>query len=127
MPVDFGAYDPNTDLSGMRLTEGSNAAKILRFLADNPTKGFTPKEISEATGVPRGSVGTTLNRLEEHQLVRHTPPYWAIGEDDRLGVFSGMLHGLAAAHDRFGAEDWGEWERTAVDPRSAQTETDNAE
>lgn len=121
MPVEFREYEPD-DSSGLRVTEGSNAYRILQFLAEHPETGFTPKEISEATGVPRGSVGTTLGRLHENQLVRHKEPYWAIGDDDRLGAYGAMIRGLDAAADRFGDEDWGEWEETAVDPRTAETD-----
>ena len=117
MPVDFEEYERTENSPGLRLTDGSNAATILRFLAAHPEQGFTPKEISNETGVPRGSVGTTLIRLEERDLVRHKEPYWAIGDDDRLGAYSAMLHGVDAATDRFGDEDWGNWEETAVDPR----------
>lgn len=118
MPVDFEAYTPEED-DGIRPVEGSNAYAILRFLAGRPDKGFTPKEVTEATGLPRGSVGPTLARLEESGLVRHKEPYWAIAEDDRLGAHAAMLHGLEAAEDRFGDEDWGDWEASAVDPREA--------
>lgn len=117
MPVDFRNYDPDTEGKSLRLAEGTNAYDILQFLARHPEKGFTPKEISGETGVPRGSVGTTLSRLKERDLVRHKEPYWAIGEDDRLAAYSAMLHGLEAAADRFGEEEWGDWTETAVDPR----------
>lgn len=127
MPVEFEAYNPDEDAAGttIRLTAGSNPYRILRFLADHPEQGFTPKEISDETDVPRGSVGTTLARLEDHELVRHKQPYWAIGEDDRLAAYAGTLHGLDAAADRFGDEDWGDWEEHAVDPRYATDETDD--
>lgn len=120
MPVDFEAYDPNDGGRGFQLTEDSNAYAILQFLAEKPEHGFTPKEISERTGVPRGSVGTTLARLEERHLVRHKEPYWAIAEDDRLAAYASMLHGVEAAQERFGQEDWGDWEETAVDPRTVR-------
>lgn len=116
MPVDFSQYDPDED-SGFRLTEGTNAYDILQYLAEHPDQGFTPKEISQATDVPRGSVGTTLARLEDRSLVRHKEPYWAIGEDDRLAAYEGMLQGLEAIETRDGDDSWEDWEETAVDPR----------
>lgn len=118
MPVDFEHYDPD-ETEGFRLTEGTNAYEILSFLAAHPDQGFTPKEISEATDVPRGSVGTTLARLEDRDLVRHKEPYWAIGDDDRLAVYAGMFASLDAISDRHGGDEWGDWEAVAVDPRSA--------
>lgn len=123
MPVDFRNYDPDSDETPLRLTEGSNAYAILQFLVSNPSQGFTPKEIAEATDVPRGSVGTTLTRLLDRDLVSHKEPYWAIGDDDRLATYSAMLHGLEAAAGA--ADDWGDWEETAVDPRGR--DVDDAE
>jgi hypothetical protein len=124
MPVDFKSYDPDADQS-LQLTEGTNAHTILGFLADRPEQGFTPKEISENTDVPRGSVGTTLSRLHDRGLVRHKEPYWAIGDDDRLASYGAMVHGLTAAEDRFGEEDFGDWQETAVDPRTVDSEGDD--
>ncbi|ESS07959.1 MAG: putative transcriptional regulator [uncultured archaeon A07HN63] len=124
MPVDFKTYDPDDDRS-LQLTDGSNAHTILEFLADHPEQGFTPKEISETTDVPRGSVGTTLSRLHDRGLVRHKEPYWAIGDDDRLASYGAMVNGLAAAEDRFGEEEFGDWQETAVDPRTIDSEGDD--
>lgn len=91
MPVEFAAYDPQpTDFRWMRDPD-SNPYRIVRFLGRHPETGFTPKEIAEATDVPRGSVGTTLSRLEEQGLVRHKEPYWAIVEDDRVAAIEAMV------------------------------------
>lgn len=119
MPVEFESYDPDDDQQ-LEFTEGSNAYKILQFLDKYPTQGFTPKEISDETGVPHNSVGVTLSRLENRDLVRHKEPYWAIGSDDRIAAYTGMRYGLEAAGDRFGDEDWGDWQETAVDPRGQE-------
>lgn len=118
MPVEFEPYDPDDGGPRLELSEDSNAYKILSFLAGHPETGFTPREVSEETDVPRNSVGVTLSRLEERDLVRHKEPYWAIGDDDRLASYAGMLHGTRAAAERFGDEDWGDWQETAVDPRN---------
>jgi DNA-binding transcriptional ArsR family regulator len=83
MPVDFDEYDAaNTDIE-WALDPESNAYAVLAFLPRNPETGHTPKEIHEATDVPRGSVGTTLKRLEDRGLLRHKEPYWAV---DRAGI-----------------------------------------
>jgi MarR family transcriptional regulator, temperature-dependent positive regulator of motility len=84
MPVQFDEYDD--EHGRMDLSEGTNAHTILVFLAENPTHGYSPKEIAEATGVNRGSVGPTLSRLEDRDLVRHKGEVWAIGDDDRLAA-----------------------------------------
>lgn len=120
MPVDFNSYDP--DDHSLHLTENSNAHIILTFLAEHPSQGYTPKEICEKTGIQRGSVGTTLSRLHDRGLVRHKKPYWSIGDDDRLASYGAMVHGLTAADDRFGDEDFGNWQETAVDPRTTDGE-----
>jgi MarR family transcriptional regulator, temperature-dependent positive regulator of motility len=84
MPVQFDEYD--AERGRMDLSEGTNAHAILVFLAENPDHGYSPKEIAEATGINRGSVGPTLSRLEDRDLVRHKGEVWAIGEDDRLAA-----------------------------------------
>ena len=115
MPVEFEEYDPEE--TSLRLEEGSNAHEILSFLLENPNEGYTPKEIHEATGIPRGSVGTTLARLRENGLVRHKEPYWAVERDDRIAVYAGSVLSLETAEERFPAEDEDEWLENAVDPR----------
>lgn len=84
MPVQFDEYDGET--GRMNLSEGTNAHTILAFLAEHPSQGYTPKEIAASTGINRGSVGPTLSRLEDRDLVRHKGEVWAIGKDDRLAA-----------------------------------------
>ena len=43
--------------------------------------GFRPSEIAEELDIPRGSVGTTLRRLEQRGFVRHKGEYWAINPE----------------------------------------------
>lgn len=109
MAVPFDEYDP--DVGRLDLSEGTNAHAILTFLAENPELGFSPKEIHEHTGIPRGSVGTTLSRLEEHGLVRHKGEYWAVAEDDRVGAVAAMELSIDAfddaESDRYAEDD--EW------------------
>jgi len=80
MPVKFDEYEATSDEGGSAITPDSNTYTILAFLADHPDVGFTPSEIHEETGLPRGSVGTTLRRLAQRGLVRHKEPYWAVDE-----------------------------------------------
>lgn len=103
MPVEFGAYDP--ERGRIDLSEDTNASAILAFLAEHPDLGFTPKEIHEATGVARGSVGPTLRRLFEHGLVEHKGDYWAVTDDDRLVAIAGVALSMDAVEARFG-DDW---------------------
>lgn len=103
MPVDFEAYDPSQ--GRLDLAEGTNARRILSFLAEHAGIGFTPKEINEATGVPRGSVGPTLRRLAEHGFVRHKGEYWAAVDDDRLAAIASVALSMDSVEERLG-DDW---------------------
>jgi predicted transcriptional regulator len=94
MPVVFDDYDADT--GRIDLSDGTNAHTILTFLATNPDQGYTPHEIAEATHVKRGSVGTTLSRLEDRGLVRHKGDVWAIGDDDQLAT-QGALYIASSA------------------------------
>lgn len=107
MPVQFDEFDSTDEEWTIR--EGSNAHRILSFLLAEPEKGFTPSEIAEATGMPEGSVGPTLQRLAERDLVRHKRPYWSAARDDRIAAYEAMLASMEALADD--AEGWDE-----VDP-----------
>lgn len=103
MPVDFETHEPGN--SRVDLSEGTNARRVLEFLLETPTVGYTPAEIAEETGVPRGSVGPTLNRLEAAGLVRHKEPYWAAPEDDRIAAATASFLGIETAASTYG-DDW---------------------
>lgn len=64
-----------------------------------------PRELAEATNIPKGSIGPTLQRLEKVGLVRHKEPYWAAVEDDRLAAATAALVGIETTGERFG-DDW---------------------
>lgn len=106
MPVEFDEHEPTSGDLDWAVDPGSNAHVILSFLAEHPETGFTPKEIHERTEIPRGSVGTTLRRLEERGLVRHKEPYWAA---DRRGIeaIEAVLQSLEAVETST-TYDWGE-------------------
>lgn len=87
MPIGIDEFDDEPD-AVLDLEAGGNPARIVRFLADHDDQAFTQTEIHERTGIPRGSVGTTLSRLEARGLVRHRGRYWAIAEDDRLASYA---------------------------------------
>ncbi|SIR96249.1 MarR family protein [Haladaptatus litoreus] len=76
MPVDFESYHP-TELPN----ENTNGRYILEFLADDPELGYRAGELAKELDIPRGSVGTTLSRLETRGLVRHKGEYWAINPE----------------------------------------------
>lgn len=102
MPVDFETHEPGNPR--VDLSEGTNARRVLEFLLETPTVGYTPAEIAEETGVPRGSVGPTLNRLEAAGLVRHKESYWAAPEDDRIAAATASFLGIETAATY--GDDW---------------------
>lgn len=103
MPVDFETHEPGNPR--VDLSEGTNARRVLEFLLGTPTVGYTPAEIAEETGIPRGSIGPTLNRLEAAGLVRHKEPYWAAPEDDRIASATAAYVGVEATASTYG-DDW---------------------
>ena len=107
MPIDIDRFEEGST-ADLRAGGRTNAETLLAFLADSPDKAFTPKEIYEATDVPRGSVGVVLSRLEDRGLVRHRGDYWAIADDDIQKTLSAISTAQAAT-DRFGAENPDEW------------------
>jgi DNA-binding IclR family transcriptional regulator len=108
MPIDIDRFEEGPEET-LRAAGPTNAERILTFLATNADQAFTPKEIHEATDIPRGSVGTVLSRLEERRLVRHRGEYWAIGEDAEVEKTLTAMSTARAATDRLGPEDPDEW------------------
>jgi hypothetical protein len=110
MPVEFDSY--TTDQGRLDLSEGTNARAILTLLLEHPGVGFTPAEIHEETGIPKGSVNPTLGRLERAGLVRHKEPYWAAADDERIAAASAAVLGVrtVGTHDDWYAQndDWAE-------------------
>ncbi|WP_276248606.1 winged helix-turn-helix domain-containing protein [Haladaptatus sp. YSMS36] len=95
MPVDFESYQP-TDLP----EKDTNGRRILEFLAAQPEKGYRAGELATELGIPRGSVGTTLSRLENRGFVRHKGPYWAINPA-AYDAHTASIIGLSAVATQF--------------------------
>lgn len=96
VPISIDRFDEESDET-LDIQEGTNPHAILTFLAENPQQAFTQTEIHEATNVVRGSVGTTLSRLEDRGLVRHRGRYWAVAEDDRLASYAAQTGASSAS------------------------------
>ena len=103
MPVDFETHNPGNPR--VDLSEGTNSRRLLEVLLKTPTVGYTPAELAEETGIPRGSIGPTLQRLESAGLVRHKEPYWAAAEDDRIAAATAAFLGIEAAASTY-SDDW---------------------
>jgi len=108
MPIDIEQFDERPE-EELRAGGPTNAEVILDFLAANPDQAYTQKEIHEATGIKRGSVGVVLSRLEDQDLVRHRGEYWAIGDVGDIDVTLSSMATARAATDRLGPEDPEEW------------------
>lgn len=108
MPIDIDRFEEGPE-EALRAGGPTNAERILTFLATNADQAFTPKEIHEATDIPRGSVGTVLSRLEERGHVRHRGEYWAIDDEAEVEKTLTATSTARAATDRFGPEDPDEW------------------
>ena len=108
MPIDIEHFEEGP-AEELRARGRTNAEVILTFLASRSEKAFTPKEIHEATGISRGSVGVVLSRLEDRDLVRHRGEYWAIGDVDDVDTTLSFMATARAASDRLGSEAPAEW------------------
>ncbi|AWB28015.1 MarR family transcriptional regulator [Halococcoides cellulosivorans] len=95
MPVDFESYTP-TDLPD----EDTHGRRILEFLAESPDLGYRPSELATELSIPRGSVGTTLRRLEQRGFVRHKGEVWAINVE-AYDAHTASRIGLQAVADQF--------------------------
>lgn len=108
MPIDIEQFDERSEET-LRADGPTNAERILSFLAANADQAFTPNEIHESTGIPRGSVGVVLSRLEDRSLVRHRGEYWAIAADAEAETTISAMATARTATDRLGPEDPDEW------------------
>jgi hypothetical protein len=59
VPIDIERFEEGSTAE-LRAGGRMNAEQILGFLAPSPDQAYTPKEIHEATGIPRGSVGVVF-------------------------------------------------------------------
>lgn len=81
MPIDRDAFDRIPDESRRKDPEPPHADAVATFLADHSDEAFTPTELRETLSVPRGSIGTTLARLEDQGQVVHRGAYWAVADE----------------------------------------------
>lgn len=124
VPVDFDSYRP-TDLPD----EETNGRRILEFLAANPETGFRASELARELDIPRGSVGTTLGRLEARGFVRHKGEYWAI-DPDGYDAHAASVIGLEAVADQFDGDYYDEnpdWDRHLPDLEDQEAAERSAE
>jgi hypothetical protein len=100
------------------LAPDTTQGMVCRFLLEHADQAFRQRDIIDAVDVPAGSVGPTLKRLEEHDIVEHRGSYWAIADAEHA-VGSAGLHGAVTAEELdggFSDDDVAAWMEDAVDP-----------
>ena len=121
MPIDIESFEKDSE-DELRSGGRTNSEEILSFLASNPEKAYTPREIHEKTSVARGSVGVVLSRLEERGLVRHKGEYWAIGDLEDVEKTVSSLSVARSATERLGSENPDEWGEGVESKTEKETE-----
>lgn len=111
MPIDIETFERE---EGFEETD-SYGDRIVRFLAANDDKAFQRDEIAEGTDIPPDTVSSVLSRLKARDLVRHKPPYWAIGDPDQVAAAMDLSRDLAEFDDRFGPEEMDAWRDAGSD------------
>ena len=125
MPVEFEACKQNREaVDALPIDPESNAHEILSFLAKHPDLGFKPSEIGEEIDIPQGSLNPTLSRLAEQGLVEHEPPYWSVGDDDRIAALAATMLSMEAFEERYADDDFDGWADSDIDPRQVVDDDD---
>jgi len=110
------------------LSVDTTQGAVYRFLLEHADQAFRQREIVAAVDVPEGSVGPTLQRLEQHGLVEHRDHFWTIADAEHAVVSAGF-HSAAAADDIDGGFSDGDvdaWMETAVEPIDDETDSTGA-
>lgn len=122
MPIDIETFEQKSSFEGAE----TQAEQVLRFLAQHRDKAFQRAEIAQATGIDPNSLSAVLSRLKDRDLVRHKPPYWALGDEERLRAAGDLHSSLLSLNETLGAEDMDEW-RAAADSTAQAGEESNPE
>ena len=102
MPISIDEFDAADD-------EPTNAERVVRFLFTNRDKAYKASEIAAETGVSENSIHPVLKRLRERDLVRHKPPYWAIGDPEAVRDAFVFASTASFLDEELGPEDREEW------------------
>ncbi len=80
MPIDLRIHDPDDPIT---IRPNTNKARIIKLLYRDTNLGYTPAEIRSEFDMPRGSVSTTLSRLQKDGLIGRTSDGLYHGFDHR--------------------------------------------
>lgn len=112
MPIERDAL--GGDSPSIPVKPGTNAHAIMQVLIDHPDLGFTQSELAELTDVPSGSLGKTLSRLADRDLVERVDGYWLVA-DEAHADYVGSLLSLDAVEARYGDDYYGRDDEWAED------------
>ncbi|WP_458209703.1 MarR family transcriptional regulator [Haladaptatus sp. NG-SE-30] len=90
MPIDRDEFE-GLSTAALDLKKGTNAHRVVAFLAANDDQAFSRGEIRDGAGIPDGSVGPVLSRLDEDDLVEHRGQYWTLDSDQLAAMDEGGL------------------------------------
>lgn len=99
MPVRIEEFETGELPNGPSVPE-----QVLGYLYANRDRAFTRSEIASAVDAAPNTVGTTLSRLKQRELVRHKGEYWAITKDLDRVADAYSLHSIT---ERFDEDDGG--------------------
>lgn len=122
MPISIDEFESRDDRD-----EPTNAERVLRFLVRNRDRAFKASEIADAAGVAENSIHPVLKRLGERDLVRHKPPYWALGDLEAIRSASIFRSTAAFLDAELGSESRETWLEAARDGGADGVEADDEE
>ncbi|WP_338737904.1 hypothetical protein [Haloplanus salilacus] len=85
-PIDKGE-PPHSGLAP-DTTQGA----VYRFLLEHANQAFRQQEFVDAVDVPERSVGPTLERLEEHGLVKQRDRFWTVADAEHTVASAEIGH-----------------------------------
>lgn len=80
MPINRDEFDALPE-DALGVKKGTNARRVLSFLARHDDAAFTRSEVRDGADIPDGSVGPVLGRLADDGLVVHEGQYWALASE----------------------------------------------
>lgn len=96
MPILLEDHDPE-----LALRPGTTKSAIVEFLYQHSQWGYSPKDITEALEIPRGTATTTLKRLYDDSYVGKTDDGYYYALSDREDVRR-YVSSLDQTHRMFG-------------------------
>ncbi|ODR82624.1 hypothetical protein BG842_17520 [Haladaptatus sp. W1] len=80
MPIDRDEFRHLPD-AALDIRQGTNAHRVMSFLAVNDRQAFTRSEVRDGMDIPDGSVGPVLSQLADDELVEHRGQYWTLATE----------------------------------------------